>query len=133
MNWEPARLNWPALLLEGDLIFEAKGEGEVLSEGAANFNSTGTPWKGNSDSDTDDVYPNALAGIFYNTGGITFDKDGSTEIEGVVICEGSVLIKGKAKPEITYDATAVGDPPPGFGPGDASSIVTGTWRQSESP
>ncbi|HUG67599.1 MAG TPA: hypothetical protein VMM76_07600 [Pirellulaceae bacterium] len=136
VNWEPARTNWPALIVEGDLVFAGDDSNVDLQETTTNFNPSGTPWKGDTDSDTSDEYPNALMGIFYATGEIRFDGNDlkmTTEIEGVVIAEGRLRLTKDATPKITYDGTAAADPPPGFGPGDPASLVPGTWRQTASP
>lgn len=117
VNWEPAYANFPALIVEGDLCI--KLEDSVLDESPGwmpNLNPSGTPWQGETDGDTSDTYPSALAGIFYCSGGLTFDgknNDNTPDIDGMVIAGGTCTLEKNVHPNITYNPAFLSAP--GFG------------------
>eukprot|EP00913_Durusdinium_trenchii_P019518 g18348.t1 len=134
--WEPARPNFPALLVEGDLEVRLEGIPLLESDVVVNLNPAGTPWQGNTDNDTADEYPSAIAGIIYATNNITFNGSNnnfSMAITGVVIANRNCTVQKTANVTITHDATLESNPPPGFGSSDLNSIAIGSWRQTPSP
>jgi hypothetical protein len=136
INWEPARGNWPALIVEGNLFIHILAGDLTETIARTNLNPPGTPYQGSTDGDTSDSYRNAMAGILYATGNVTIDggnRGNSFDLEGLLICGGWCRIEREAVLVFNYDNSAALNPPPGFGPGDASSIVGGSWRRTTSP
>lgn len=136
VNWEPAYMHYPALMVAGDLRLRMTDE--LLSENAQgkNFNPLLTPYKSNSDFDQSDVYPSALAGIVYCTGNLTVDgKNDSltTRVDGLMIAGGNGNIHKTGRLFLTYNTTHALNPPPGFAGTPVNQIVPGSWRQSPSP
>jgi hypothetical protein len=58
VSWEPAVVNYPALLVQGGFNIEFGAVG-LLDEAACgvNFNPPGSPYQGSTDSDQNDSYP----------------------------------------------------------------------------
>lgn len=131
--WEPARNNFPALLVQGDC--ELRVVDGVLQESATftNFNPTSTPYQGASNATLTDQYPSIIAGIVYCTGNLIIDGKGKSHqptIQGVVIAGGNCYVKKTVNVSIEYDNIFAANPPPGFGARDITSIVPGSWRQT---
>lgn len=132
VNWEPARPNFPALVVRGDIHCRfIDGELKESDEGM-NFNPPQTPFLSVTDSVLDDSYPSAIAGIVYCTGNLTVDGNNnrySAAFYGMLIVNGSCLIEREANVFIRFDSVHLDDPPPGFGSGPSHQIRRGSWRQ----
>lgn len=130
--WEPARPNFPALLVEGDIrVRMVDGKLDELDE-QVNFNPPQTPFLGETDSATDDSYPSAIAGLVYCTGNLSVDGNNngySASFHGGIIVNGSCTVEQQAKLSIEYGSASRDDPPPGFRPVPANQIRRGSWRQ----
>jgi len=130
VTWEPAYANYPALIVIGDMDFEMgnqRVDEQTTVYGPSyqnpynghnpNFNPPGTPWQGATNTDRDDNYPSAIAGIVYVSGDATFQVDtwgDTTTIEGVLISGGTTYVKSGATLNILYRDTYFNNPPPGF-------------------
>ncbi|HUG89660.1 MAG TPA: hypothetical protein VML55_02425 [Planctomycetaceae bacterium] len=135
INWEPACPHYPALLVRGSL--RLKMTTMPLSELTlgVNFNPPGTPWKRQTDSQLDDQYPSAIAGIVYATGDVVCDGshvDATTAMQGVLIADGMIRLTDSAHLTMTYDPVPAGSPPPGFDSVAPNAILPGTWRRTAS-
>lgn len=120
--WEPAYPTFPAMLVDGNILFES--DNIPLDESAIdnpNLNPFGTPFQGNTDSVRDDSYPSSIAGLIYCTGDMQFDgrsADRTPERQGVSIVGGDCqLLNLQTHPIFDYDAGIAALPPPGFGDG----------------
>lgn len=136
VNWEPAHMHYPALMVAGNLRMRMNEA--LLRESAQgrNFNPLLTPYKNISDIDQNDVYPSALAGIVYCTGNLTVDgkNDSLTcRVDGLIIAGGNGSILKTGRLFVTYNTTHALNPPPGFVGTPSNQIISGTWRQSPSP
>lgn len=136
VNWEPAHMHFPALMVAGDLRMRVSDA--LLSESAQskNFNSLLTPYKTIWDIDQSDVYPSALAGIFYCTGNLNIDGKQAgltTRLDGLLIAGGNCVIHKTGNLFVNYNTTHALNPPPGFAGTPVNQIVPGSWRQSPSP
>lgn len=129
VNWSPGVDHYPALIVEGD--FEIDHSRTPLSEAdlSHNFNPTGFPYAGATDSTQDDTYPSVIRGLIHISGGMALPTSSSiSEIEGVLLmgdfeddnCLGDLFLQGRE----TYAL----DPPPGFRKGSQMEIIPGTWR-----
>lgn len=136
VNWEPAYMHYPALIVAGDLRMRMTDV--TLSESAQdrNFNPSLTPYKSTSDIDQNDVYPSALAGIIYCTGNLTVDgknENVTSLVDGLMIAGGNCSVFKTGNLFVTYNTTHALNPPPGFAGTPVNQIVPGSWRQSPSP
>ncbi len=127
---EPARSDYPAILLDGDGEFDVDSAGR-LSEpvNSVNFNPPGTAWEGLVDDDQTDTYPSEIRGLVHVRGALTLR--GTTLIRGVVICESSASIEGNTR--IVVDPTLAAQPPVGYTTYGTPAIVPGTWQQTLPP
>jgi len=126
IHWEPAVANFPALLVQGDFIMDWHGEHQ-LREGDlnVNLNPPGAPYRGETDSDTNDNYPGVIQGLTYISGNLLITRQST--LDGVVVVGGDVAIA--ADVDLTYRSTFFDNPPPGFGAGSVMRIVPGTWKR----
>lgn len=128
--FEPAVVNFPSLLVEGDIQFDYDSTKE-LDEGGENYNPVGTPYLGEEDSDTSDKYPNVIRGLVYVSGTLTkILSDKPSNVEGVVIC-GAYSPWGTVN--FKYQSVFLDYPPPGFATGSEMEILPGTWTRIASP
>ena len=129
IHWEPAVANYPALMVQGDFSSDWKGD-ENLSEPAlgVNFNPPGTPYEGDEDSDQLDEYPPIIKGLVYVSGNLEIKRE--FHLQGTVVVGGDILVDDNL--ELTYDATLLSNPPPGFASGDEMQLVPGTWQRAAS-
>jgi len=125
------RADYPALIVDGDLELRLKSDLYALSESArgTNYNPSGTPYEGTSDSDMADVYPNEIRGLVYATGNSTLWE--TTRVRGTVICKLQATCYDHT--EIVYDPALLTNPPPGFASGCQTSVVAGSWLWEAPP
>jgi len=121
------RSDFPVLLVQGNVDFKLKSVTESLSEVACdtNFNPTGAPYKGTSDSDKSDEYPNEIRGLIHIKGSLTLWE--TTRTVGVVICEGTVTCQGTST--ALYDTSLYANPPQGYTFVERMKVSPGTWKQ----
>lgn len=132
INWEPARPNFPALIVQGDIrVRLIDGPLVELDEGV-NFNPPGTPYRSATDSAQDDEFSQIIAGIVYCTGNMFLEGNNSNSsaiFDGVMIVNGTGVVDKEANVTITYNSVHLDDPPPGFRPTASNTIKRGSWRQ----
>ncbi|KKN97002.1 hypothetical protein LCGC14_0162530 [marine sediment metagenome] len=123
----PFRVDYPTLIVDGDLVLKLKSDTDLLDEAdwGVNFNPPGAPYLGGSDTDTDDTYPNELRGLIHVTGNLSLES--YTHVNGVIICEGAATIKDS--PIIVHDPSLVTNPPEGYTT-RKMQIAPGSWRQA---
>lgn len=128
IHWEPAIANYPALLSQGDVHLFEHAE-HVLREAQlnVNFNPPGSPYQTVEDTDKIDEYANIMKGLFYVQGDLCIEK--LAVFEGVFVVEGNFVVKKSVV--LTYDATLINNPPPGFTDGTKMKVTPGTWQQAE--
>jgi hypothetical protein len=121
------RANFPVLLVEGNLILKFNSVVGSLSESACNtnFNPTGAPYGGVTDSDKTDQYPDEIRGLVHVKGTLRLQQ--TARIVGVVICEGTVTCEDTNT--IVYDAGLYANPPWDYTYVDAMKVSPGTWKQ----
>jgi len=116
VNWEPAVPNYPALMVyDGTIALSFDGTALNEKTDKTNFNPTGTPYPypgGASDSVNDDTYPSLIKGLVYVYGNLNATKN--SNIEGVVIVDGTFTSSANPGPNLTYRNTFLNNPPPGF-------------------
>ena len=121
------RSDFPVLLVEGDLTIKHKSATVSLSEATCNtnFNPTGAPYDGVTDSDKSDTYPNEIRGLIHVKGSLALQD--TARIVGVVICEGSVT--GSGTNTLVYDAGIQASPPQGYTFVERMQVSPGSWKQ----
>ena len=133
VNWAPAIVNYPALLVRGDMGL--KYDIDDLNEGtlATNFNPVGTPYQGSENADTLDTYPCVVTGLIYLSGTLELIWISSAyrKVDGVIVAD--QLDIDFEYLDMTYESVFVNYPPPGFGSGDPMIPVPGTWRWEVEP
>ncbi len=129
--WSPAVVNYPALLVDGDI--DLRYSDGVLSEAAlaTNFNAPGAPHEGVEDTDTDDSYPSVIRGLVYVSGSLRYPFQApNSHVDGSLVCN-SLFAYSDAT--IEYRSTFLDSPPPGFAFGNPMRITPGTWHRTTLP
>lgn len=106
VNMSPWESGYPALLVSGNLTITTVPS-DLLESSFRNFNPTGSPYNGVTDSDTADRYPSMIQGIVYVTGGVTIQ--GTTTIVGALVSEGAIDIRSGST--VTLWRQITGNPP----------------------
>jgi hypothetical protein len=130
---EPARSDYPALIVTANELVIQSGSTSVLSESSAgvNFNPAGAPAAGVTDSDLVDQYPNLLKGLIHVTGRVNIKS--SLNIRGAIISESTAAADAidveNASPMIKYDSSLFTNPPQGYTSSVKMVPVSGSIRQ----
>ena len=120
----PAVTGYPCLMVQGNITFnETSTNLSDNSTSFVNYNPSGTPYMGATDSTYTTQYPNRFDGLVYVSGNLT--TQGTFTTSGTVIVGNTWSSSGTAN--LTYDATTYKNPPPGFTSGQLAP-VTGSWR-----
>lgn len=131
VSWEPAIVNYPALLTNGSVQVEFQTTGLSESSQNLNFNPPGTPYPyfgGASNVEASDAYPSKIAGIFYSAGDIAFSE--TPTMSGVVIANGVIVVNADSL-TLQYGSSYLNNPPPGFDLGlTRVKPVPGTWTRT---
>lgn len=114
---QPARADYPALIINGNADFRYSSASSTLSEAAAgrNFNPAGTPYLGASDTDLTDTYPNEIQGLVHVTG--TLVTTSTPRIRGLALVQSSATLDAvdvSGTVEIIYDPNLYTNPPDGY-------------------
>lgn len=136
VNFEPAYPNYPSLMVQGDLEIRMNDLDLTEADAARNFNPPGTPWQAATDSDLSDAYPSRMAGVVYCSGDVVLDggnNDDNFLLQGVLICDGNLILEKLCHASIDLDPVPMGNPPPGFGTSSGGTITPGTWLRIPSP
>ncbi len=131
--WEPARPDYPALIVNGGSEVRFHIENPLDEEDAdTNFNPAGMPYQGQpTDSDKQDEYPSKIKGVVHVASSATTTLlEKVSEIDGCLICAGPIHAKDTTK--ISHDANLVSNPPRGY-TASYLNIVDGTWRRETPP
>jgi hypothetical protein len=132
---QPARSDYPALIVNGDLVLRCNSSAS-LSEVADgyNYNPLGSPYSNATDADTTDTYPNRIEGLVHASG--TIDISNNQLVKGAVISDSTassdaIRITGNAT--ITYTPSLSTTPPLGYVSGGTPAIDVGSWKQLVAP
>ncbi|TWU20970.1 Carbohydrate binding domain protein [Novipirellula galeiformis] len=131
--WEPAVLNYPALLTNDTLRIGLASAGFNESDVGTNLNPPETPYPmnggtSNSTFSNTDSYPSKIAGLVYSSKDLKFSA--TSNITGVVIAQEDIKVEATSL-NLSYNSIYVNDPPPGF---DADTVtmkvIPGTWQRT---
>ncbi len=129
---QPARPDYPVLLINGNAAFKCDPSKALQESSYTNFNPTGAPWPlsgGSTDGDTSDTYPNELRGLVHVRGTLAME---GIRVKGVVLADsnaGSDAISVKDVNDVEYDPAIWATPPLGYTSDERVRIKPGTWRQ----
>jgi hypothetical protein len=125
---DPTVTNLPALLSNKELrlFFTNTALGETALN--ANFNPSGTPYFGSTDSDKTDTYPSLINGLIYSEKDIEL-TDYQPTIKGVLVSDNNIIAKDATSvfeyDPLYYERNA----PPGFQASPTYYIVPNSYRQ----
>lgn len=116
---QPARSDYPVLIINGNALLRYNSPGSYLSESTAgrNFNPAGSPYQGATDTDQTDTYPSEIQGLVHITGTLTTSN--TPLVRGLVLVESAALTSAvdiSGTFEIAYDAGLYSSPPDGYSP-----------------
>ncbi|MEE8154478.1 MAG: carbohydrate binding domain-containing protein [Phycisphaerales bacterium] len=130
VSWESAVANYPALLVDKEIIIGIGTTGLSESSLNENFNPPGTPYPyplGSENLDVLDAYPSMIKGLVYSATKIIFQNH--PIIDGVVVSEGDILV-GSSDLDLRYRPIYLEQPPPGFGGTKPRMVLaTGSWKR----
>ncbi len=136
MLLQPARTDFPALIVNGNLVLQYTSASTSLSEAAqaTNYNPPGAPYQGANDADRLDQYPSEIQGLVHVTG--TLDIQQNALVRGAILCESTAstdAVRIRQDAEIVYDANLYTNPPQGYTTAVKMVPQTGSWRQVVDP
>jgi len=121
------RSDYPALIVEGDLVAKYRSAEYTLSEAAfsTNYNPAGAPYKGIWDDDMTDEYPNKIQGLIHVKGSLILQQ--TAKITGAVVCEG--LVSCEENNLIVHDPNLYACPPEGYTFVESMQISPESYKQ----
>ncbi|MFG0261811.1 MAG: carbohydrate binding domain-containing protein [Novipirellula sp. JB048] len=131
--WEPAVLNYPALLTNDTLRIALPATGFNESDVGMNLNPAETPYPINGGSSNSilsntDSYPSKISGLIYSSKHLKFSNNST--VTGVVIAHDDIRVEASAL-NVSYSSIYMNDPPPGFDNDTVTmKVVPGTWQRS---
>lgn len=136
VEWEPSSGGYPILLVSGsNCQVTIAGNPTWLSESACatNFDPPGTPYQGQTDTDTVDDYPPQYRGIIHIMGGSssTVQLNANTYIRGTLIADCPVTTTAECT--LIQNPSIYANPPLGYATGNAMAEVPGSWRWDTLP
>jgi hypothetical protein len=132
---QPARPDYPALIVDGNVALQYDSTSNLSESGlGTNFNPTGAPYLGVTDSDTSDTYPSEIQGLVHIRG--TLATSTAATIRGAVICESSAATSAldiASSVQVVYDPSLYSSPPMGYTKSVTMALQPGSWRQIVNP
>jgi hypothetical protein len=106
---QPARPDYPVLITDGNIEFDLASGSQNLREADAgrNFNPTGAPFEGITNSDMVDVYPNEVRGLVHARNSVNMKNE--SRLIGSVVTDGFIFALDRSN--IYYDANLTTNPP----------------------
>jgi hypothetical protein len=129
---QPARSDYPALIVQGNLVLGYTSANSSLSETVqgVNYNPSGAAYQGAADADMLDQYPSEIQGLAHVTG--TLDVQTDALVRGAVLCESAVAadaVRWRANAEIVHDPNLYLNPPQGYTTQVKMVPQPGSWQQ----
>lgn len=129
---QPVRSDYPALIVDGNAVFQYSSLGTPLSEALTlvNFNPPETPYDGESDLDMLDVYPSEIQGLVHVTG--TLQINNTALVRGLILCESTASADAVVceDSQIVYNPSLYANPPQGYTTAVKMIPQSGSWKQS---
>ena len=120
------RSDYPVLIVNGTVVvLKYLSDEKTLSESEhnTNFNPPGSPYAGQSDSDTSDEYPNEIQGLVHATGNVLLKE--TARIRGTIIAEDKVQCQGNN--QIIYQQGLYDNPPVGY---TGYKVLPDAWKRN---
>jgi hypothetical protein len=131
LRWDAAVANYPALLVNGELVVKTGTNNLDEITSRVNFNPSSAPYLGNTDSDLTDTYPSEINGIVYVSGKLNAPQDFvESPFRGTVICQ-SIVAASSAR--FSYRPLLFENPPWGFASGNPMATSPGSRRRETLP
>lgn len=131
ISWEPAIVNYPALLVDDSIAINFNSVGLSEATMLVNLNPSGTPFPflgGTSNNVSTDSYPSKINGIVYCANDLTFN--GAPTISGVVVAADKIRVNATSL-NLQYINSYLTNIPPGFDLGLTTlKPIPGTWKRS---
>lgn len=133
--WEPARPDYPILIINGtNCTINFQGSNNWISESALHFNlnPASTPFEGASNADQLDDYPPQYRGLIHIIGSTnTVTLNANSYFVGTIIADGTINTIGQCT--AIQNPSIYANPPIGYTTGNNLSIVPGSWRWDTLP
>jgi hypothetical protein len=129
---EAYREDFPALIVIGELRGEIKETWLDESSAGHNFNPSGAPFEGATDTDKLDSYRTGIYGLVHVIGDAELLQTG--ESKGVFVVDGPVKISNSVK--LVHDPELMFNPPLGYtdDPNSTAMIIrSGSWSRQPAP
>lgn len=110
IQWTTPSANWPLIITSGPIYANISAANLSEFSTSTNFNPSGMPYLGSTDTDKTDSYPAYLLGTIYAGGDLTVDS-GILTLEGAMIVAGQVKLIGTGAIRLRYRCDSA---PPGF-------------------
>ncbi len=131
---EPYRPDFPVLIVKGNAYYcfcsSTFPEGPPIVH---NFNPTGAPYLGATDSDMSDTYSTGITGLVHIIGDL--EVMNASFSRGVFVVDGNVTITGTLT-KVIHDPTLMLNPPLGYtdDPNSTAMILSGgSWSRQPAP
>jgi hypothetical protein len=125
--WTAPRSDWPLVICSGPITSDMVAANLNEATLNVNFNPTGMPYSGSTDSDKVDSYPSMLQGILYGESDLSINT-GVCTLEGSAILAGKVSTIGTSSLRIRYRCDSA---PPGFAKREFVADLTSLARVVE--
>jgi len=110
VSMSPASADLPTLLVDGEMFFQLDDDDLLEWDAERNFNPSGAPYLGETDSDESDRYPSWIRGLTYVSGKAKISQNSA--FEGVLWVNGKVQVSGART--LTVRWAPLTAPIPGF-------------------
>jgi len=110
VSMSPASADLPTLLVDGEMFFQLDDDDLLEWDAERNFNPSGAPYLGETDSDESDRYPSWIRGLTYVSGKAKISQNSA--FEGVLWVNGRVQVSGART--LTVRWAPLTAPIPGF-------------------
>ncbi len=129
---QPVRSDYPALIVDGDVVFQYSSLLTPLSEllTLVNFNPPETPYDGESDADILDTYPSEIQGLVHVTGKVELKQ--TALVRGLLLCESTLSTDAVAceDSQVVYNPSLFAFPPQGYTTAVKMIPQSGSWKQT---
>jgi hypothetical protein len=128
--WETPAGNYPILIIKSTSTATVRlsASAATLNEWSSlvNYNPAGTPYNGQSDTDTTDSYPNTLNGFIHIIGASVSTTLSQITLGKTIFSEGPITLTSNVT--INVDPALFSNPPMGYTTTSQVYPTPGTWR-----
>ncbi|MDB5299741.1 MAG: hypothetical protein JWO87_1404 [Phycisphaerales bacterium] len=122
---------YPVLMVQGPIAIKTAAANLAdSSANSINYNQTGAPYQGVTDTTYTTQYPSRFDGLVYVSGALTTST--VVNINGVLIVGSTYTGSAFSTLTLNYDSSFYKNPPPGF-TGSVLAPASGSWRWETAP